>query len=168
MKEKLKVLGRILVFIACIGIMLFGVLFLLNTDQWENRNLTQIANPLTEVKNAEEMTNYLGYEVPIILDKEVDKYIVIGHGHYANHARVIYKDNSVFNMEKGILDPSGIYGASLVSKETIGGVKVTINKYENTMYATWTYKNYSYSYAMKDVDENTLNIEVNKVLEIIK
>ena len=129
--------------------------------------LPEIANPLTEVKSSAVMAKYLGYEVPVIDDKEVDKYIVIGKNNYAEHARIIYKDGSEFNMEQGDLDVSGIYGGKIIKKESISGINITINSYENITYATWKYNDYSYSYAMKDVDENIINLEINKIMTVI-
>ena len=100
MKEKCKLFGRIMIFVFCIGVMLFGAMFVMHKDQ-DKEELLKIANPVTEVKSLNEMKKYLGYEVPLIGEKEVSKYIVIGKGKVANHGRIIYKDKSEFDMEKG-------------------------------------------------------------------
>ena len=167
MKEKCKLFGRILIFIFCIGILVGGFLFLTNKDN-NKVNTLELANPLTEVSSASEMTDYLGFNVPIIKDKEVSKYIVIGKDHKANHARVIYKDKSEFDMEQGDLDVSGIYGSKLLKEESIGGVKVIINTYEDIIYAIWTYNDYSYSYSMVNSNEETINLEINKIMGLIR
>ncbi len=167
MKEKCKLFGRILIFIFCIGILVGGLLFVTNKDN-DKENTLKLANPLTEVSSASEMTDYLGFNVPIIKDKEVSKYIVIGKDDKANHARVIYKDKSEFDMEQGELDVSGIYGSKLLKEESIGGVKVIINTYEDTIYAIWTYNDYSYSYSMVNSNEETINIEINKIMGLIR
>ena len=167
MKEKCKLFGRILIFIFCIGILVGGLLFVTNKDN-NKVNTLELANPLTEVSSASEMTDYLGFNVPIIKDKEVSKYIVIGKDHKANHARVIYKDKSEFDMEQGDLDVSGIYGSKLLKEESIGGVKVIINTYEDIIYAIWTYNDYSYSYSMVNSNEETINLEINKIMGLIR
>ena len=114
------------------------------------------------------MQKYLGFEVPIIVDKEVEKYVVIGKDKRATHARVIYKDKSEFNMEKGDSDVSGIYGGTKIKDESIGGVKVIINKYEDTIYALWIYDGFSFSYSKVNSNENELNIDINKIMSLIR
>jgi hypothetical protein len=95
------------------------------------------------------MSKYLGYNVPIIKNKEVSSYIVIGEDKYAEHARIIYKDNSQFEMEKGTnKDVSGIYGGKLKQKETINNYEVSMYTMEDILYATWSDSNYSYSYSI--------------------
>ena len=167
MKEKCKLFGRIIIFVFCIGVMLFGAMFVMHKDQ-DKEELLKIANPVTEVKSLNEMKKYLGYEVPLIGEKEVSKYIVIGKGKVANHGRIIYKDKSEFDMEKGKLDVSGIYGGKKLSEESIGGVKVTLYSYEDIIYATWSYQEYSYSYSMVGNDQNALKLDVNKIIRLVE
>ena len=167
MKETIKVFGWIIVFLICIGILVGGMLYVTNKDV-NREDILEIANPLTVVSNTSEMRDYLGYEVPVIADKEVDKYIVIGKDKKATHARIIYKDKSEFDMEEGSLDVSGIYGGKKLKEESIGGTTVILNTYEDTIYATWTYKDYSYSYSMLNSDENNINLEINKIMQLIK
>ena len=167
MKEKLRLVGWIFIFLICIGILFGGISFILNKDQ-HKEELMELPNPLTEVISANEMRQYLGYEVPVNLDKEVSKYIVIGNGKYANHGRIIYSDNSQFDIEKGDVDPSGIYGGVKTKEESIGGVTVELYTYENTSYGIWKYGEYSFSYSMDDVDENTLNLEINNIMKLIR
>lgn len=167
MKEKCKLFGRVLIFLFCIGILVGGLLFVTSKDN-EKIHTASIANPITEVTNASEMQKYLGFEVPIIVDKEVEKYVVIGKDKRATHARVIYKDKSEFNMEKGDSDVSGIYGGTNIKDESIGGVKVIINKYEDTIYALWIHDGFSYSYSKENSNENELNIDINKIMSLIR
>ena len=166
MKEKIRLFGWIIIFVACVGILFGGIRFIMTKDQ-HKEELMELPNPLTEVKSVNEMKQYLGYDVPVILDKAVDKYIVIGTN-YANHGRVVYKDKSQFDMEQGNDDPSGIYGGKKIKEESISGVKVELYTYGDTMYAIWKYNDYSYSYSMDNTDENTLNLEINKIMKIIR
>ena len=71
-------------------------------------------------------------------------------------------------MEKGKLDVSGIYGGKKLSEESIGGVKVTLYSYEDTIYATWSYQEYSYSYSMVGNDQNALKLDVNKIIRLVE
>ena len=139
--------------LGCLCLVLVG-LFTFNNG---NSKLMQIANPLTELKSKEEMTKYLGYEVPTIENKKISNYIVIGEGKYAEHGRIIYKDNSSFEMEKGTnKDVSGIYGGKFVKKETINNNEVSIYTMENIIYATWSDAKYSYSYSIENGTEKQL------------
>lgn len=133
-----------------------------NTDTTLS-SLVEISNPLTEVNSASEMKSYLGFDVPM-LDKEVDSYIVIGDGKYADHARVIYKDGTRLEMEKGTGDVSGIYRASKEKEETIANVKVTFYNYENIKYANWTKDGFTYSYQNENGEVNKEEIQklINK------
>ena len=166
MEEKLKLVGWILIFVLCIAVMFFGVRFAMDKDS-DNQKLMEIANPLTEVKSVSEMQVYLGYEVPIIEDKEVAKYYVIGEGKYATHGRVIYSDKAQFEIEKSNSDVSGIYGGVKQTEESIGGTKVIIYTYEDLIYGVWQYGEYSYSYSVVNTDQNTLNLDINKIMKII-
>ena len=135
--------------LGCLCLVLI-LLFIINN---RSKKLIQIVNPLTEVKSLEEMKKYLGYDVPTIKDKKITSYIVIGEGKYATHARIVYEDESSFEMEKGTnKDVSGIYGGKLNKKETINNYKVSIYTMEDIIYATWSDPNYSYSYSMKKVN----------------
>lgn len=167
MKDKIKLFGWLLVFVICIGVMFFGMIYVNIKDKHGAKKL-KIANPLTEVSNVEEMQKYLGFKVPLIAAKEVNRYIVIGKDKYANHARIIYKDNSQFDMEKGDSDVSGIYGGEEIKKESIGGSNITIYKYEDTIYALWKDREFSYSYAMLNQDEKALYEDINKLMKVIK
>ena len=165
--KKIVLVGWIFVFLVSIGILFVGIWFIMNKDK-DVEKLVQMANPLTEVKNTAEMKDYLGYDIPIMTDKEVSKYIVVGDGKYANHGRIIYNDESQFDIEKGDSDVSGIYDGVKKREESISGTKIVIYSYEDTIYAIWNYNNYSYSYSMKNSDDQTLLIELNKLMKLIK
>lgn len=99
--------------IAIIAIIIASVINMNNNQSSSPfATLEQITNPITEVYSIEEMKKYLGFNVPL-LNKEVENYFVIGDENYANHARIVYKDETEFNMEKGSKDVSGIYGATI-------------------------------------------------------
>ena len=97
-------------------------------------------------------------------NEKVEKYIVIGEGKYATHARIIYEDQSEFDMEKGSDDVSGIYGASIIEEKEIKKIKVTFHKKDETRYITYTTDMYSYSYSKEGNDITTK--EVEELLEI--
>ena len=134
-----------------------------NTDVYNKPDeLMQIVNPLTEVSSVEEMKKYLGFDVPVIEGKEVSTYIVIGEGKVATHGRIMYKDKSSFEIEKGTnKDVSGIEGGSLKKKETINNIEVSIYKMEDIVYANWSDSTYSYSYSME-------NVKVDKLIKELK
>ena len=138
--------------LACVCLVIVGVFAFktkTNNNVENHEELMQLVNPLMEVKSVEEMRQYLGYNVPVIPNKEVDKYIVIGEGKYADHARISYKDGSYFEMEKGTnKDVSGIFGGELKQKETINGHEVSIYTMEDIVYANWSDSKYSYSYSI--------------------
>lgn len=145
--------------LGCLCLVIVGV-FIFNKNQ-NDGELVQIKNPLTEVKNQEEMKKYLGFDVPIINDKEVESYIVIGDDKYAEQGRIIYNDGSEFDMAKGKKDVSGIYGENLKQKEIINNNEVSIFTMENIIYATWNDSKYSYSYSVK-------NSNIEKLISDIK
>lgn len=152
-KEKVMKMNNLLkwgsVCLGCLCIAIVGVFTFNTKNDGGNNALIQIANPLTEVESVEEMSKYLGYNVPIIKNKEVSSYVVIGEDKYAEHARIVYKDNSQFEMEKGTnKDVSGIHGGKLKQKETINNYEVSMYTMEDILYATWSDSNYSYSYSI--------------------
>lgn len=141
---------------ACLCVVLVG-LFTNNSLNKDSRE--KISNPLTEVKSIAEMKKYLGFDVPIIANKKVKSYIVIGddHSNYAYHGRIIYEDESEFEIEKGNKDISGIYGAEKEKEQLINNINVTILTTNETRYAIWTSNGYSYSYSSNINDSNFMN-----------
>ena len=164
-KSIMKRLIIIIVFCVC---MMFAAIAMFiggskQQDSTKKAKRLEIPNPLTEVKSLSEMNKYLGYTIPV-MNKKVEKYIVIGEGKYATHARIIYEDQSEFDMEKGSDDVSGIYGASIIEEKEIKKVKVTFHKKDETRYVTYTTDMYSYSYSKEGNDITTK--EVEELLEI--
>ena len=82
--------------------------------------------------------------------------------------RIVYKDKSEFDIEQGELDVSGIYGSKLLKEESISGIPIKLYTYEDTIYGIWTYEDYSYSYSMLGSDPDNLNIEINKIISLIR
>lgn len=159
-----KVLG--IAAIAILAVVILGV-SAINKNKGESvgpiTELVQIANPITEVENVQEMKKYLGFDVPV-LDKEIETYIVIGDKNYATHARIIYKDETQFEMEKGNSDVSGIYGGELVKEETINNINVKFYSYENIKFANWSKNGFSYSYQNRkgEINQTELYELLNK------
>ncbi len=133
---------------ACVCIVFTAVMTFTNLSGNKANELVQIANPITEVNSVDEMKQYLGFDVPVIKDKKVEAYIVIGDDNYATHARIVYADSSNFEMEKGNgVDVSGISGGTLDENKTINSVKVEFYHMDDTVYANWSDGTYSYSYS---------------------
>ncbi len=109
----------------------------------------QVANPLIELASAEEMAEYLGFDVPV-LDKEVEAYIVIvNEDSYPTIGRIEYADGNTFNMEYGTGDISGIYGGELSEEKTINDTNVSFYTYSDGIssikYALWEKDGFTYS-----------------------
>lgn len=156
----------IIIIILCICMMLAAIAMFIGGSKkttTEKAKRLEIPNPLTEVKTISEMNQYLGYTIPV-MDKKVEKYIVIGEGKYATHARIIYEDQSEFDMEKGKNDVSGIYGASIIEEKEINKIKVTFHKKDETRYITYSTDMYSYSYSKEK--EDITEQEVHELLKI--
>lgn len=127
----------------------------------------QITSPICEVESATEMKKYLGFDVPVIKNENVQDYIVVGFDNYADLGRIIYNDNSEFRIaKKGYENVSGIYGGTLNSTENINGIDINLYTYEDYKYATWEYKDFVYSYIFKGSDNITEFIEeiINEIL----
>lgn len=145
-----------IILVLIISISILSLKMVLN--KYKEADVLKMVNPITEVATINEMSKYLGF-TPITLDKEVDKYIVIGTGEVAEHARIIYTDGSELDMEKGKEDVSGIYGGVKVKSIKVNNASVTINKYENIYYATWSDKKYSYSLSSNNEDSLIKDLE---------
>ena len=131
-------------------LLILGGIFLFK--RW-NDDLIHIENPITEVKGLNEMKNYLGYDVPS-LKKSVKKYYVIGDTDFAMHARIVYYDDTQFDMERGITDVIGIFGGVFEKEEEIEGIMVKYYSYEDTKYIIWSNNDFSYSYSDYDYLDN--------------
>ena len=104
----------------------------------------QVFNPMMEVSSVKEMEEYLDFSIPV-LDKEVDRYIVLVIDGYPTMGRIYYTDGGVFSIQYGTGDISGIYGGSLEKTEPVNGVKVSYYTYEATRYALWETNGFTYS-----------------------
>ena len=129
-----------------------------------NPEAVQIASPILEVSSAEEMSEYLDFDVPV-LDKAVKAYIVLVIDGYPRSARIEYADNSTFNMEYGTGDISGIYGGTFDREETINGVTVDFYHYyseatnEDFSYALWEKDGFTYSLTgTEQIEEEIQNL----------
>ena len=104
----------------------------------------QVVNPMMAVSSVKEMEEYLDFSIPV-LDKEVDSYIVLVIDGYPTMGRVYYTDKSLFSIQYGTGDISGIYGGHLEKTEPVNGVKVSYYTYETTRYALWETNGFTYS-----------------------
>ena len=104
----------------------------------------QMGNPLMEMASLEEMEDKLGYSVPV-LEKAVEAYIVVNMGDQPSIGRICYADGSVFNMQRGTGDVSGIYGGESVGEEDVNGIAVSYFTFEDESYALWESDGYTYS-----------------------
>ena len=162
MRLTILVIGCICMIIAAIAMFIGGNKKQINDKKTER---LEIPNPLTEVKSVSEMNQYLGYTVPV-MDKKVEKYIIIGEGKYATHARIIYEDNTEFDMEKGSRDVSGIYGGEKQNEKEWNKVKIIYYQKDKTNYITYQTKEYSYSYSKED--KEVTQDEVKELIQISK
>lgn len=127
---------------------------------------TEVANPLIELSSKEELEKKIGFEVPIIEEKETISYIAIISDKDKNHARILYQDGSEFDMIKGIIkdqeEISGIYGAEETETIEMDHYKIKVYEYEETIYGIWRDADYTYSYSMQNANIDTLkeNIEL--------
>lgn len=161
-KGKIITLGRGSLGVATIAILAVIIvsMSMINKREGEGQisDLIQIANPITEVESIEEMKKYLGFDVPV-LEKNVEAYIVIGEDKYATHARIMYQDDTKFEMEKGNSDVSGIYGGIPEKEEIINNIKVQFYSFENTKYVIWSKNGYSYSYSNSNGEVSKTELE---------
>lgn len=128
----------------------------------------QTPNPLMEVTSVSEMERYLDFRVPV-LDKDVEAYIVIVDDSYPTLGRIMYADGSIFNMEYGTGDISGIYGGELVKTETFGKVEVSFFTYTGVedgeiSYATWEHGGFTHSLSEKNVSFEQLSRDVQALM----
>ena len=104
----------------------------------------QVFNPMMEVSSVKEMEEYLDFSIPV-LDKEVDRYIVLVIDGYPTMGRIYYTDGGVFSIQYGTGDISGIYGGTLEKTEPVNGVNVSYYTYEAIRYALWETGGFTYS-----------------------
>ena len=109
------------------------------------------------------MESDLGFTVPV-LDKEVDKYFVIGEKNRGKQGRIIYKDGTEFDIAKGDKDIIGIPDGKFLKTETIQGVNISYYSADSINYAIWSNKGYSYSY--QNIYEKIDKAELNKLIKL--
>ena len=129
----------------------------------------QTPNPLVEVESVSEMEGYLDFKVPV-LDKDVEAYIVLVDDSYPTLGRIMYADGSVFNMEYGTGDISGIYGGELVKTETVGKMEVSFFTYTGVegveiSYATWEQDGFTYSLSGENTTLEQLRSDIQALMK---
>lgn len=129
----------------------------------------QTPNPLMEVTSVSEMERYLDFRVPV-LDKDVEAYIVIVDDSYPTLGRIMYADGSIFNVEYGTGDISGIYGGELVKTETVGEIEVSFFTYTGvegteTAYATWEHDGFTYSLSGENTSLEQLRSDIQALMK---
>lgn len=111
----------------------------------------EVTNPIITVETVEEMEEYLDFPVPV-LDKETAAFSVLVVQGYPVLGQVEYADGSLFRVQYGSEDVSGIYGGETVETREMSGVQVECRTFEGSLYAVWTDEGFSFSYT-GDVSE---------------
>lgn len=129
----------------------------------------QCPNPLIEVENLGEMERYLDFKIPV-LEKDVETYIVFVNDSYPASGRIVYADGTVFNMEYGTGDISGIYGGKLVKTETIGEAEVSFYTYTGVdgavlSYANWEKDGFTYSLSEESSNFEQLTADIQALMK---
>lgn len=111
----------------------------------------EVTNPIITVETVEEMEGYLDFPVPV-LDKETAAFSVLVVQGYPVLGQVEYADGSLFRVQYGSEDVSGIYGGETVETREMSGVQVECRTFEGSPYAVWKDEGFSFSYT-GDVSE---------------
>ena len=111
----------------------------------------EATNPITTVNTVGEMEEYPDFPVPV-LDKGTAALSVLGGQGYPVLGQVEYADGSLYRVQYGSEDVSGIYGGETVETRDTAGVQVECRIFEGTSYAVWTDEGFSFSYT-GDVSE---------------
>ena len=111
----------------------------------------EVTNPIIAVETVEEMEEYLDFPVPV-LDKETAALSVLVVQGYPVMGQVEYADGSLYRVQYGSEDVSGIYGGETVETRDMAGVQVECRTFEGSSYAVWTDEGFSFSYT-GDVNE---------------
>lgn len=111
----------------------------------------EVTNPIIAVETVEEMEEYLDFPVPV-LDKETAALSVLVVQGYPVMGQVEYADGSLYRVQYGSEDVSGIYGGETVETRDMTGVQVECRTFEGSSYAVWTDEGFSFSYT-GDVNE---------------
>lgn len=105
----------------------------------------EVTNPIITVNTVEEMEEYLDFPVPV-LDKETAALSVLVVQGYPVLGQVEYADGSLYRVQYGSEDVSGIYSGETVETRDAAGVQVECRIFEGTSYAVWTDEGFSFSY----------------------
>lgn len=111
----------------------------------------EVTNPIITVETVEEMEEYLDFPVPV-LDKETAALSVLVVQGYPVMGQVEYADGSLYRVQYGSEDVSGIYGGETVETRDVDGVQAECRTFEGSSYAVWTDEGFSFSYT-GDVNE---------------
>lgn len=111
----------------------------------------EVPNPVISVATVEEMEEYLDFPVPV-LEKETAALSVLVAQGYPVLGQVEYADGSLYRVQYGSEDVSGIYGGETVETRDVDGVQVECRTFEGSSYAVWTDEGFSFSYT-GDVSE---------------
>ena len=111
----------------------------------------EVTNPIIAVETVEEMEEYLDFPVPV-LDKETAALSVLVVQGYPVMGQVEYADGSLYRVQYGSEDVSGIYGGETVETREMSGVQVECRTFEGSPYAVWKDEGFSFSYT-GDVSE---------------
>lgn len=150
---------------ACLCVAIGGIAMFSgkNEETVPNPQQLQVTNPLMVVESLEDMEQYLDYDVAV-LDKEVDKYIVLVINSLPQVGRIMYADGSIYNVQYGGDDISGIYGGELAKEEEISGITVSYYSYGELNYAIWKTGNFAHSLT----GGSNLESEVKELIKQIK
>ena len=111
----------------------------------------EVTNPIIAVETVEEMEEYLDFPVPV-LDKETAALSVPVVQGYPVMGQVEYADGSLYRVQYGNEDVSGIYGGETVETRDVDGVQAECHTFEGSSYVVWTDEGFSFSYT-GDVNE---------------
>ena len=147
----------------CLFLIISSALFIgcKKDDGIPDPKAVQTANPLMEVASLKQMEKYLDFTVPV-LDKEVDRYIVLVIDGYPTMGRIQYVDGGIFNIQYGTGDISGIYGGTYEKLIIVGGPFVSFYSYEDTYYAIW--ENDGFTHSLSNDNLKLLEREVSELL----
>lgn len=138
---------------ACLCVAVLGGSLLFHDDEGLTPDPApvEVTNPIIAVETVEEMEEYLDFPVPV-LDKETAALSVPVVQGYPVMGQVEYADGSLYRVQYGSEDVSGIYGGETVETRDVDGVQAECRTFEGSSYAVWTDEGFSFSYT-GDVNE---------------
>lgn len=135
----------------CVAAVSAAVLLRVNEGVTPDPAPVEVTKPIITVDTVEEMEEYLDLPVPV-LDKETAALSVLVVQGYPVMGQVEYADGSLYRVQYGSEDVSGIYGGETVETRDMTGVQVECCTFEGSSYAVWTDEGFSFSYT-GDVNE---------------